>query len=436
LKNKFLVLFGCSLLLFGCGKDSSQSEVSEEEKKIAISEEGTIQKKEITHYEDATHFFETKSRKSFLLKSSLVDLSRYEEEEVLITGETLKKTPEGKTPVISVFSVEVIPNASSVRESVFTESEYYFSAPLPGNWQRKITEEETLQYFPEGNDPIITVSVFPTGDVEALRLQEEMVSGISVSIGEKVGWRLLEDGGKISIIVPLKKEKKIVLFHFTPRKDVGMEKMIFYNMLTELVWISSPDSKKEEEISPSDMKHCGGRAKKLCPNGFRCELKSFEENATGVCVDSTLSPGDISALLKTDSAESEEENTNSENGSKDESTPIFSVPDNWTEYKRERLSYSFALPRSWWWREEGVSKSQSEVISRVGIAEAEVTEDNIIVVLELLAVPAEKYTETSIDANGKLSISVPRDVNSSFRIVGAEKYSSEIRGIAHSLSSF
>lgn len=436
MKNKSWLLSAAFLLLFsGCIGSEPENTTDVPEKNIAVSEEGVVTEKEITIFEDGTHFFTAVTGEKYLLKSSLIDLSRYEDENVHIIGERPETFPEGEMPVITVFSVETIMEDSNMRESLFTESDHFFAASFPGNWQRSITPDGILQYGLEKKKASITVRIIDTESEEAEALIESMAEWSQVNVGGKPGSQNTKSGGDILIVVPLPEQESLAVFEFSSRQNQNLEKVTFYKMLTGLEWIESQEPSEEDEaLLDKDIVYCGGIAKKLCPSGYRCELRSFEENAVGVCVDSSMPPQDISGFLmeaEEQIADQSETPALQENFDKEEEQEWTArIPEGWTEYRRDRLSYSFAIPRSWWWEEKG----GSEYVSRIVIATEEITDTNQIISLEILPEPIDKRVEK--EASSEFTISIPRDSSSSFFIHGEKSYTQQIQDIASSLSLF
>jgi len=333
--------------------------------------------------------------------------------------------------VITVFAVETLLEDADLRESLFTESDYFFAASFPGSWKRELSEDGLLQYGPEDSDPVVSVSLIDEKSLQGIQIQKEMLEGSTVTVGGMSGYQMLEGGGNVVIYIPYEQEEKIVQFRFTSGENPNLEKVAFYKMLTGLSWISLNDEEEEGSEKAGDdgpIVYCGGIAKKLCPSGYRCELKSFEEDATGICVDASMPPEDISSfLLETEGGVSENEKPVVL--IKEEEKPLtVTIPDKWKEYRRERLSYSFAIPNSWWWEERG----GSGFVSHVVIATEEITQSNQIIFLDILPKSVAKRTESS--TSSQYSIAVPRDEKTSFLIHGEKEYADQIKKIASSLS--
>lgn len=431
-----------TVTLSGCiGPDdpnSSPSPTGTPEQKTIV-EEGVITPKEITIFENGTHYLTTAAGKKFLLKSAIIDLSRFENQQVAVTGETAIEPTEGEQTVITVFGVDAIGPPAEMRQSIITESELGFSIELPGNWQRTVSDDADpiVRYHPENEDPVITIKSFDQRSEGGIAAQQEMTSGIPVTISDKQGWRLLVPGGGIDVFVPLKDQRRIVVFHLIPGKNPELERATFYEMLTSLEWLTATASPTATGSPTSEtVVYCGGVAKKLCPSGYRCELMSLEEGATGICVDSSLPPSDISASLSASPSPETSPIPDSSPSPTDSLTPSptssATLPGGWKQYTNERFEYSFAVPVAWWWRH--TTPEVATALSRLEIATEEVTGDNSIAKIEIF--PGNRTQRTEAVALGSITISLPRDTTTYFEVSGDAGYAQQIRTIADSLSSF
>ena len=425
----------CSALLFSaCGeKKGEQTHISPHH--IAVVKEGVLLPKEITIYENGTHYLQETDGKKYLLKSSTVDLSRYEKNTVEITGEM-----EDEKKAIEVFSVRVLEDEAKKRMSLFWEDELKIRVSLPGNWQRK-DQKNGVKYIPSKDAKGgIIIQKIANGSPEEEALKKTMLTGNVISVGGRDGWSIMGNEDKqIDIIVPKGKgQKDMILFSLIPSESVNEEKAVFYEMLMGLQWTKEPKT----VASVDGVERCGGVAKKVCPKHFRCELTSLEKNATGICVDARLSPEEVSDLLRQktvlskDTEEKKEntekkpqENKREEEISSSSATSTAPLPKQWTTYKRERLHYSFRLPKNWWWRSIGPSGNSLE---RIQFAPEEVNDDNWVIALHI-----RKNTDTALNLDGDFaSMTVSRDATTDFLLYGQKRYISIMQEIASSLSSF
>jgi hypothetical protein len=348
-----------------------------------------------------------------------------------VIGEHPETISKSENTVITVFSVETLLQDSDMRESLFTESDYYFAASFPGSWQRVLSPDGLLQYAPEGADAVVSVRLVDENSEQGEDYETSIQEWSLVNVGGKSGYQQIQSGGNVTMLIPFSEEEEFVVFEFTAQQNPNLEKVAFYKMLTGLRWLES----EEEQVindSPEAIVYCGGVAKKLCPSGFRCELSSFEDNATGICVDASMPPQDISGFLVEAEEEILRQEARDDESAREDSEEFVTVtiPDSWTEYRRERLSYSFAIPSSWWWEERG----GTELVSRVVIAEEEITDTNQIIFLEILPYPVDRRIEN--ESGSEFTVAIPRDDSTSFLVRGENKYSEQIEKIASSLSLF
>jgi hypothetical protein len=143
--------------------------------------------KEITIFEDGTHFFTTPDDAIYILKSSLIDLSRYEDKRVRVIGEHPETISKSENTVITVFSVETLLQDSDMRESLFTESDYYFAASFPGSWQRVLSPDGLLQYAPEGADAVVSVRLVDENSEQGEDYETSIQEWSLVNVGESLG---------------------------------------------------------------------------------------------------------------------------------------------------------------------------------------------------------------------------------------------------------
>lgn len=441
-------LLALPLALSGCLRpqgDNQASSAAPSPILTTIVEAGVISRKAGNIYEDGTHYLTTESGKQFLLKSSTVDLSSFEEDQVTITGET----PAGKSdamPLVTVFAVDRHLAASVDRQSLFHEETLGFAISLPGDWQRRLEEGRTaVVYFPEGAPPVIRVQSLAANSAEAKQLLISLAEGTEVTIGGKPGLRLLKNGGQVEIAVSIPESGRVISFTLTPGNTPEKEKIVFYEMLTGLKWtIGLPKNSSAVPVA-SPAAACGGSAKKLCPQGFRCELSGMEKDAEGVCVDADMPPSDITKQLSGD----RENLTNTIPQITKPAAPspmpspvpsplnssaalVAPSPDaGYARYEQAGMQFSYALPRSWWWRNLGARDGAQ---LRIEASNAEVTDENWLVAIEVVAGAIGSPAEGQ--KNGLSTISVPRDGTSHFVVSGKSGHQGEINKIASSLFSF
>lgn len=414
-----------ALVFTGCvSEKNNENETVQQKKEVqAVQEEGVVSPLEVIENELGTHLLVTRSGKKYILRSQIVDLSDFEDFLVTITGEM---TEEQNEKVITVFAVDVKQSRPELRQSVFTESDFGISFTLPGNWQRLEVSKEKLEYFPEGSAPVITVERIPMRTKEGVSAQEIMVTGTSVLVSGKNARRIVKNGGEVDIFVMLPEKSNILVFSLTPQGSPSEERSIFYSLLSEISWTSAETEILSEEISDYMVGvRCGGVAKLLCPSGYRCELESITPDSTGVCVDASLAPSVVTKILSRSP-----ETTDSDKPSLTPfSVPKEETPTGWLRYNRDSFAFSFAIPRSWWWR--GVS-GDGEVLARTEIGPEEIASDNWAITIEILPkslsdARQEIHTDTIL-------FLLPRDDKTHFVISGKIEYAEITKDVASSLS--
>ena len=281
-KILFFWLFS-PLLLIGCGVQNTPQDSSETASK-AVSVNGIIEKKPLNIFEDGTHYLVEQNGKKTLLKSSLLDLSDFEDRSVTITGEQ----KEGGDSPIHVFQVDVERAPLDDRPARYTEGDFLFSAEFPASWSRTL-KNGVLGFAPQNSNPVITIS----REENSPEIRKKLSAGQSISVGKKSATKW-EDGEQLDIFIPESRKNMLLQFHFSPQRDPDLEKLVFFEMLSGLEWLQAEEitenSQREEVLE--EVIFCGGIAKKLCPTGFRCDLESFEPGAVGVCIDTKTPPNE------------------------------------------------------------------------------------------------------------------------------------------------
>ncbi len=355
----------------------------------------------------------------------MVSLSQFEDENVEVTGE-IEVGDEDE--VITVYTVTRLQDEAEQRLSVFAEDDLGFSVVLPGNWERDESPSGVVMYGIEQQDPSITVSQLTAQTSAALEAREKMTTGNNIQIanGTTPAVRVLHNSGEVDVFITRQPANDILEFSFQPQQKPETEKAVFYDMLGMLEWQDASEVVADEQINDNEVIVCGGKAKKLCPSGYRCELDGLDVNATGICVSSSLSPDVITKILSEQSAPEIPEDAVLRSDSDDEELMI---PNEYTVYNRERFNYTFAIPKSWWWSENGESEA---VISKVSIAPEEVTPDNTIVTLEIH--PNSIDSRQAGEYGNAYEIKIPRDDESHFIVRGDAEFETQIKNIADSLS--
>jgi len=102
----------------------------------------------------------------------------------------------------------------------------------------------------------------------------------------------------------------------------------------------------------------------------------------------------------------------------------------WATFTREIFGYSFSLPELWWWAE---SSGEDETIVQIEAGlEEDITDENKTATISIVDQVIPEYT--FIKEDGEVTISLPRDENTSFRVSGFVVYEDELETIARSIS--
>ena len=275
---KVIALFLPIFVFFGCGKNDNQEVTQKEEKIIEpILETGKILPHNLEIFENATHEFLSDSGKKFLLKSSVIDLSKFENDNVVITGEI--EISDQDPQIISVFLVDKKEEISvNENEKKFDEF-YYCSFLFPSDWEFKI-ENEKVNFF-KNSDLILKIEKLDNTDII-----DDFNDSVPIEVGGLNGYRKSFFGGKIEVFVPtptvFKSGNFNFKFSFFPQDNETEEKLQFYKILSDLEWIL-PETLKTKDLE-EEKEFCGGIAGKTCPSGFRCEIFD-EKDETGICVE-------------------------------------------------------------------------------------------------------------------------------------------------------
>lgn len=413
---RYLLMFCLAFLLSSCSIVWQESEeevptaVEQEEKFVELS--GILSSKPLTIMESSTHSIKAEG-KDYYLRSTMVDLSDYVGEVVTLSGEL--EGEEAGLPVVVVTDIER--EKPKIEDTISDFYEDALIVSLPGDWNRT-TEEGVLFYAPEGEDAVITVEQAGRESELGLAWRENMLQGTEIQVAGKKGVRILKTNGNIEIYVRDEEKDALFFFLFTPQDDRDAEKGVFYEMLQSLQWVV-----EEEDLSSDNAEStvCGGVAKKRCPSGFRCEFLSLEEGAEGICVDASLSPSEVEAIVAEEIVEAPAEEVTTNGNAYDGKM---------ADYENRHFAYRYAIPSAWHWRHVGAVE---EALSRVEIATEEVTDANVLVTIEIMK--GKILQKKAIKEGEVYTITLPRDDTSHFEVSGPLDTREEIEAIANSIQT-
>jgi len=417
MKKTLLPLFFSAVFFAGCTVSAPLDDTAQIQSK-ALSESGTLEKKPLNIFEDGTHYLLKENGERVLLKSSFVDLSDFEDRSVTITGEQ----KEGTNTPFEVFQVDVERAPLDERPAQYAEKDFLFSAELPASWSRTL-KNGVLGFAPENSDSAITI----VREANSPEMRSKIALGQIISLGKKSATKWV-DGDQIDIFVPETEKNTLIHFHFSPQRNSDFEKLVFFEMLSGLEWTESEEIPvlPAEESVPEKTIFCGGVAKKLCPTGFRCDLESFEPDATGVCVDAKTPPKSIETVIDAALEESSPPVKEEESSFTEKTTE---VTEGFLEYENARFGYRFSLPSSWHWQHIGARDGYLSVLQ---ISEKESFEDADIIAE--IRIKNEVGIPGSSEQDGNITVVVPRDSSTHFEVWGIDSFSEEIQKIASSFS--
>lgn len=266
---KFRILFLGALVLTLLGGCANRPPSFEDRQKAGSEVlEGVISPlQQIDIYQGGTHKLKTPEGRFIRIQSSTLNLNRFLEKEVLLTGEFESKF-ENTEPIFSVRSLQLKgENESELKSYEYKRFGFRFTAPA--FWE--IEEETERITLKRQGTAIIQIEVLnPTGPVEEFLQTEEEVEGVRVTVGTSPGFRFQANPGP-RFYVPHPSKGKLYRIEFKEAED---PKPLFD-------WLSTFALLNSERPQG---KRCGGPAKLVCDPGYRCELYSTERDAAGVCI--------------------------------------------------------------------------------------------------------------------------------------------------------
>ncbi len=233
-----------------------------------------------------THVVVSGGSELYFVQSSAVPLSRYEEEEVTMSGTLALNSDLSELPILTVTGIE--------RHGQDTQSVHL--APLevrfdiPESWRR---EEETgtgsVRFSASGSlRSILTVARSSLTGLPA---------GTPAIVDGERGVRVMPEGSTDQIVYVLRMKAvsgktvpAIISFTFTPGSDgtLPVSPVLFQNILRSVRFdrsggSSSSISSRTGSGTYLSGQPCGGSAGILCPSGFYCSITDVTENI-GICV--------------------------------------------------------------------------------------------------------------------------------------------------------
>lgn len=263
--------------------------------------EGILKAQEVKLNMYGTHILEDEMG-AFLvyLQSKKISLSAYTDAKVSIEGELIT-TFDGEK-ILEVNTLKVL---SEGEEEVVVGDQTYISPKLdinltiPAEWQQEESEDK-LKIYANGDNQLLQITKIENRKDKNLEKFVDEKDGVDLTVNEYEAIRTIQ-GETINVYI--KAGENVYKVVFTPVENSATEKSRFYAILKTF---SLNEEKKETKT-----KVCGGAGKIKCDAGFRCEINSQKELATGICIKiegENPEDGDIAVLNtnETESAEVEE----------------------------------------------------------------------------------------------------------------------------------
>jgi hypothetical protein len=267
------------IVLAACKKDAPppiEDRFAEENPDRVYTLEGTIEPLEsIDIYQPGTHRIVTDSDTVFI-QSASIDLNRYLDEPVIISGKNAKLLGEAER-VINVTSVEFIdPSLNEDLEDYLNKAQG-LSFTYPASWELEEEDDRIMLSFEESEIADIQVHSSDS-DIESFVREQESGLGTEVTIGAQRAFRYLTGEGPRFYVVNPPKEK-IYQIDYMPLDDESLKaeqvEEAFYDLL---------ESIKLVYLSAYQGAECGGLRRIECGEGYRCELEDASKYAEGICV--------------------------------------------------------------------------------------------------------------------------------------------------------
>jgi len=229
---------------------------------------GIIEPIQITLYQEGTHQIKTEEGGVVMIQSPTINLNNYVNKKVTIRGSIQKLGPNEKG-VFTVTEIQLL-DAAEGEMGNFESIKWSFGFDYPAQW---ILFENTdgVSLKNEGVEMVkVTVYNLDTS-LENFVAAHEIEDGTPVTVAGQKSLRYTSES-KIRLYIPNLSKKKVYKIENQSTED---NKPAFYTLL---------ESFKILEGKTIGGDKCGGVENITCPEGFRCELQSGEDQAEGACV--------------------------------------------------------------------------------------------------------------------------------------------------------
>lgn len=234
---------------------------------------GTITATGASLYRRGTHLLLMDERPRFFLESKSVNLSEYQNVQVVVRGELSLNTHKKYLPVINVASVEKIANADAASLQEYNVKSLALSLEAPSSWKSLLKEGRLTFTHKSEEQPFIAIETFDFVDVP---------EGIPVRIDGQNGVRVVDEESGVHRVYVRRGGSLVSLFTFGPKGDLSSgERDAFYTMLQSVKFDQISDEVVEEDVSGSGQP-CGGSAGVICPEGEYCKITEID-TGIGIC---------------------------------------------------------------------------------------------------------------------------------------------------------
>jgi hypothetical protein len=275
---KKVILFLAPLILIfaltSCGdKPPGLEDRIQNYKEIEGEEEmtfvGRIESFEFDIYKDGTHQIFTESNELIIIQSPTINLNNYLGKKVEITG-SMQKLIDNKSKVFTVSEVKLL-EIDEGEIATYENQSFGFKFEYSGIWN--LREDTDGISFKSGGEKVVTIDVYNSDmDLSEFVAFHEIENGTYVTVASQRSTRYVEDD-EIRLYVPNPSREKVYKIIFFGEEE--LQKELFYDFLESFEMIARRVVTGEK---------CGGKEAVECPEEFRCELESAEEDAEGVCV--------------------------------------------------------------------------------------------------------------------------------------------------------
>lgn len=264
----------CMTLLAGCGENPPSLEDRAAEISVdATSYTGVIEAFELNIYQDGTHKIRTEEGELIVIQSPKINLNNYIGKKVTIQG-SMQDLIDSKSKVFTVEKIDLEGEAGAGGFQEYENKGLGFRFEYPEAWE--LFDDASGVTLRGNGVNWVAIDIFNTdAKLDEFVSAHEIEDGTSVTIGSQRSLRYIESS-EIRLYVPNTSKGKIykIIFH-DEGDDRDTQKKSFYSFL-ESFTVLLGQSKEGEK--------CGGTENLTCPEEFRCELESGEEDAEGVCI--------------------------------------------------------------------------------------------------------------------------------------------------------